>query len=148
MIRNHCETSTSSLITTRNDDVPIDEYRRRAFVVFSGQTDLKWLRILKPGFRHCFVLLSDKEHWLCLDPLSNRLELFLHPVDPHFDFVHFYADRGMAAVRATILPALPKPAPLGVFTCVETVKRVLGIRHRRIVTPRQLHKFLAAQSQP
>jgi hypothetical protein len=29
----------------------------RVLVVFSGTTDIPWLRVLKPGFRHCFALV-------------------------------------------------------------------------------------------
>ena len=46
-----------------------------AFVVFSGQTDLKWLKTLKPGFRHCFVLLETGGHWVVYNPLSNRTDI-------------------------------------------------------------------------
>ena len=35
---------------TRNDRIEPDE----AWVVFSGAAELWWLRLLKPGFRHCF----------------------------------------------------------------------------------------------
>jgi hypothetical protein len=31
-----------------------------ALVVFAGHTDVAWLRrLLRPGFRHCFVALND-----------------------------------------------------------------------------------------
>ncbi|MCD8496748.1 MAG: hypothetical protein LRZ85_00855 [Alphaproteobacteria bacterium] len=36
---------------------------QEAYVVFTGRTDLPWLRWLKPGFRHCFVLLNDGRQW-------------------------------------------------------------------------------------
>ena len=31
----------------------------RALAVFSGKADLGWLRLLRPGFRHCFVALEE-----------------------------------------------------------------------------------------
>ena len=37
---------------------------------------------------------------------------------------------------------ITKPAPFMLFTCVEAVKRVLGIHRRGIVTPWQLYRHL------
>ena len=39
---------------------------QKIWVVFSGYTDLRWLKFLKSGFRHCFVLLHDGKRWICL----------------------------------------------------------------------------------
>jgi len=33
--------------------------KTKAWVVFSGEADLPWLKILKEGYRHCYVLLND-----------------------------------------------------------------------------------------
>ena len=49
-----------------------------AWVIFSGQTDLLWLKILKEGYRHCYVLLNDGKHWITIDPLSNYLDVTVH----------------------------------------------------------------------
>ena len=38
-----------------------------------------------------------------------------------------------------------RSAPLGVFSCVETVKRLLGLRTRWVFTPWQLHRFLVSR---
>ena len=44
----------------------------KAWVVFSGKSDWPWLKFLRPGFRHCFVIVHDGARWLSLDPLSPR----------------------------------------------------------------------------
>jgi hypothetical protein len=31
-----------------------EKNEQKAWVVFSGKSDLWWLSILKPGFRHCY----------------------------------------------------------------------------------------------
>ena len=38
----------------------------KAYVVFTDNTDLWWLRLLKPSFRHCYLLLSGRggRFWL------------------------------------------------------------------------------------
>ena len=71
----------------------VDEYKyktpvKRALVVFSGQTELTCLRLLKAGFRHCFVLIEcDVEgeggiapKWVLYNPLSNATQISLWSV--------------------------------------------------------------------
>ena len=62
----------------------------RALVVFSGQTDLMWLRMLRTGFRHCFVLIEGRcpgvmenqngGGWVLYNPLSNATQINLWPL--------------------------------------------------------------------
>ncbi len=117
---------------------------QKAWVVFSGQTDLPWLRIFRPGFRHCFVLLHDGVNWISLDPLSNYTEVLVHHVPPEFDLPHWLEGRGHKVVR-TAMQRSRKAAPFMLFTCVEAVKRVLGLHKRFIITPWQLYRHLQSQ---
>lgn len=119
---------------------------QKAWVVFSGKTDLDWLRVLKPGFRHCFVVLKDGERWITLDPLSNYMEVLVHHhVSGEFDLPRWLERRGMRVLPAD-LTRLKKPAPWMLFTCVEAVKRVLGVHKFFIFTPWQLYRYLQGQS--
>ena len=120
------------------------EYNKsqKAWVVFSGQTDLAWLRVFKPGFRHCFILLNDGKHWISFDPLSNHTEISVHHhMPPEFDLPLWLQSRGHKVVE-TFIEHHKKPAPVMFFTCVEAVKRVLGLHKRFIFTPWQLYRFL------
>jgi hypothetical protein len=45
---------------------------RQAYVAFGGQADLPWLKLLKPGFRHCFIVLEAADCWVLYEPLSHR----------------------------------------------------------------------------
>ena len=36
-----------------------------AFIVFGGQADQRWLRLLRPGFRHCFAAIADAAAGRC-----------------------------------------------------------------------------------
>ena len=115
-----------------------------AWVVFHGQADLPWLRLLRPGFRHCYVVLRSGERWLSLDPLLSRLEVQLHgDLPPDFDLPSWLAGRGHTVIRAVIDRTKTRPAPWRPFTCVEAVKRVLGLHDRFVLTPWQLYRFLA-----
>lgn len=115
-----------------------------AFVVFSGDTEIRWLKaFLKPGFRHCFLIFRQGGQWVSFDPLAHRTEIRIHGDLPEgFDLPGWLAEGGhiLAPARLTEPPA--RPAPFMPFTCVEAVKRVLGIHRRRILTPWQLYRYL------
>ena len=115
----------------------------KAFVVFVGQADFYWLRWLKPGFRHCFVLLNDGERWISIDPLMNHMDVQVHSVPYNFDMGAWLEDRGHRVVPADLCRSHERPAPFMAFTCVEAVKRVLGLHDWRVMTPWQLYKRLA-----
>ena len=114
---------------------------KKAWVLFSNNTDLPWLKLLKPGFRHCSVLLNDGTQWITLDPMSHYTDIMVHNVPVNFNLPLWLEDRGYTVVE-TQLSRKRKPAPWMVFTCVEAVKRVLGLHSRFIVTPWQLHRHL------
>ncbi len=119
-----------------------------AYVVFCGQTDLAWLRVLKPGFRHCFLALNDGRHWLTMDPLATCTELAVQPVPPAFDLAAWYRQQGHRVVPAAIVHNRRRPAPWAVFSCVEAVKRALGIHDRWLLTPYQLYRHLCRRTAP
>jgi hypothetical protein len=119
---------------------------QEAFVVFTGQADWPWLRMLKPGYKHCFVLLRDGGRWLSMDPMLNHTEIQIHGVPGDFDMAAWLRGRGHRVVRAVMCRDHKKPAPFMIFTCVEAVKRVLGLHDWRIVTPWQLYRALTSLS--
>jgi hypothetical protein len=114
----------------------------RALVVFSGRTGVAWLRWLRPGFRHCFVALDDGIEWLTVDPLLHRLEVRASGLASDFDLAREYRRMGLTVLEVAPAAVAMRAAPLGFFTCVETAKRLLGIRAWHVVTPWQLYRFL------
>lgn len=110
-----------------------------AWVVFSGQADLPWLRVLKPGFRHCYVLINDGRCWYSVDSMSNLTDINIHHhVPPSFDLPAWLEERGLRVLRCPVVRPV-RPAPWMPFTCVEAVKRVLGLHSFWIWTPWQLY---------
>jgi len=107
-------------------------------VAFSDQTGLWWLRILKPGFRHCFAYISTAEGWIALDPLSHQLHLAHHAYPPGADLAATLRQAGWPALTVALRPAPLQPLPPAFFSCVEVVKRVIGINSPLICTPWQL----------
>ena len=119
------------------------EQQQEAWVVFSGETDLPWLKLLKPGFRHCFVLLNDGQRWTSVDPLSPYTEVLVyHHVSPSFDLPSWLEGRGHNVCKASINRDQKRAAPIMMFTCVEAIKRLLGIHRRFVLTPWQLYQCL------
>jgi hypothetical protein len=115
----------------------------RAWVVFNGQSDLLWLRILRPGFRHCYVLLNEGGRWVSVDPMLNRMEIHVHNHLPDdFDLPGWLQARGQRVVPAVVDRSRTSPAPWRPFTCVEAIKRILGIHARCVLTPWQLYRHL------
>ena len=114
-----------------------------AVVVFTGDTSLGCLRILKPGFRHCFVAVCRNDHWVICDPLCHRTDLLVISKDAAGDLGAWYRLRGLTVIATWVRPAPPRIAPLSAYTCVEAVKRILGIHARSVNTPWQLYRHLS-----
>jgi hypothetical protein len=131
----------------RNIEVSPPLYAR-ALVVFSGGSGLRRLRWLKPGYRHCFVALDDGIEWLTVDPLLHRLEVRASGLPSAFDLAAEYRRRALDVIEVVPAPVPLLQAPLGLFTCVETAKRLLGIRARWVLTPWQLRRWLRRRQRP
>jgi len=133
----------SSLDQDAGGSVPrLEEDDEVAIVVFSGETSLKWLKLLRPGFRHCFVLVRRRDCWVIYDPLSHRTDLAVIAGPSLGELAEWYKERGLQVLETTVRRAPLRSAPLRPFTCVEAVKRVLGIHAPWITTPWQLYCFL------
>ncbi len=122
--------------------------QRRVFVAFTEKTDLPFLRRFLPrGFRHCSVHINDGAAWISLEALAGYTEVFVHEVGGDFDLPNYLRTQGMTVVEGNlrrddkakkiVLPAF--------YSCVEEVKRILGIHRSLIVTPTQLHRFLTKE---
>ncbi len=110
--------------------------------MFCDRTELPWLRMLRPGFRHCFLALRDTGRWIIYEPYSNRTVISVAEPASGFDLPAFFSGLGCTVVQTRLAPTPSRPAPWAPYTCVEAVKRVMGIRSRWIVTPWQLFQHL------
>ena len=116
--------------------------RREAVVVFVDETDLRPLRVLRRGFRHCFVLVRGPRCWIVCDPLAHQLDLIAIDDLPTERIVEHFEGRGHSVVATHVVRAPRRVGLLRPLTCVETVKRVLGIRADAVLTPWQLFRHL------
>jgi len=111
------------------------------YVGFSDETTIPVLRLLKRGFRHCFLFFGDEEHTVVLDPIANRIDLSILNLGIS-ECVKLFAVQNIKIIYVPKRFDVCKISSSGVFTCVEVVKRVLGISKVSIVTPFRLYKFL------
>jgi hypothetical protein len=116
-------------------------------VVFTDQRQVRWLRWLRPGFRHCFVVVADDAgEWVACDWLMGRLVFHVYGPQAPDDLVRRFLAEGhrVAALRR------PRRRPSGCgwlrpMSCVEVVKQAVGLGGVRPLTPFGLWTALAAR---
>lgn len=121
---------------------------KEAWVVFSGQSELKMVRPLKSGFKHCFVLLhdEDEQRWIGIDPMANYMDVRMYDqFIKESDLITWLKEQGCRVIKAKITRNIMHPAPVMLFTCVEACKRILGIHKFWVFTPWQLYRHLKAK---
>ena len=123
--------------------IPITNKKwHKALVGFSGDTNLWWLKPLKKGFKHCFVVLGDGEICVAVDPIRSHTEI---GVFKDIDFTimrEFFEANNYTVVETFVRKPEYTKASLGIFSCVEVAKRLLGIHKASILTPYNLYNFL------
>lgn len=120
----------------------------KGWVIFEHDTSLWWLRFLRRGFRHCYVILEFSAadgafFWLELNPMSNQTYAFIHNSELAIDYISYLQKQEYIHICPfEFKPAPLKCAPFSIFSCVEFVKRILGIHDFGIITPYQLYNKL------
>lgn len=120
-----------------------------AYVVFCDSDALWWQRFLKKGYRHCFLILQDKSNnYLFIDNTSKRIT---------FNLLENYQYENIPTLCRSLNAKLIKipvnemmmssnfnnsSDPIPLLTCVELIKRILGINKKSIITPWNLFKYL------
>ena len=110
-----------------------------AIVAFGGRPTLWWMHFLKKGFYHCMVALGDGKEWVIVDSLLHFTDVI---IVKEGDVRLFFKNRGYRIVEIDI--AEPKKIQLRVmpYTCVEVVKRLIGVEKHGILTPYGLFCYL------
>jgi len=115
---------------------------RRALAVFHDEGAGCWPRLCgRPGFRHCFVALNDGRAWIVVDPCSDGTRVSAE-VPAEIDLAAHYRGYGYAVVEADLAQSQRRYRLPWAFTCVEAVKRILGIHGWWLWTPHQLYQRL------
>jgi hypothetical protein len=117
------------------------------WIAFAGRAEMAWLRLFRPGFRHCFAALADADGWTLVDPLSGRLVVQRLAVDRGFDLPRFWRRAGFR-VLGPFAPAPPRPSrlpPVLPATCVTACLALLGRRGGLTLSPHALYRTLSAE---
>lgn len=112
------------------------------YVAFGGRKTYFWTRFLKKGFYHCFLVLGNGTDWIIIDPVLAFTDLFAMPCS---NIEGCFAEKGYKLVKTKINYDYKKVLHLRPLTCVETVKRFLGITNPWIFTPYQLFKYITKE---
>ncbi len=112
--------------------------------MFADDTTLNCLRLLRRGFRHCFVAVASGEGWIICDPRSPCTDLAFVTGFEQAEVAAWYRKRGLCVVETCTRQAPLRLAPIRLFTCVEAVKRVLGVHAPWVLTPWQLYRLLTS----
>jgi len=115
------------------------------WIAFAGRAEMAWLRLFRPGFRHCFAALADAEGWTLVDPLSGRLVVQRLAVPRSFDLPAFWRRAGFR-VLGPFIPEPPRRSwlpPLLPATCVTACLALLGQRRRFLFSPHGLYRALS-----
>ena len=115
------------------------------YVVFTNTPGSRGYRkLLKRGFHHCYCMTKSEAglFWIVVQPHWSHTEIDYRSAEA-FPFVEDYT--GSEAVVVPYGARIdPKQhcAQLGILTCVDVVKRHLGIRAPLVFTPYQLFKYI------
>ena len=126
----------------------MNQKKQSIWIVFTGKTDIAWLKILKPGFRHCYALIHDGYKWLSIDPLASHTDIEIyHHISPDYDLPSWLKQQGNKILHIQQPYRNRKSAPFAFFSCVEMMKRLIGLHRFFIITPWQLYKFLNSKKE-
>jgi len=96
--------------------------------------------LLKPGFSHCFAIKHTDDNYIIVNSSRSHVEVDALPVTPLV-----YADLVEGMTQITLWVQVDERrsiAGLRWLSCVESVKSLLGIQSKRILTPHQLYRYL------
>lgn len=120
-----------------HDDVNCWPY---IWVVFCNCENIWWLRWLKKGFRHCFIVMGDGENWLSIEATLTRTYIKRTNDSAYLERLKA---QNLTLIRSKIYKNTPSSdLNFGFFSCVELTKSILGIRQISLQTPYSLYKFL------
>jgi len=109
-------------------------------ICFCDSEDHLLKPILKTGFSHCFAIKHTDDNYIIVNSSRSHVEVDALPVTPLV-----YADLVEGMTQITLWVQVDERrsiAGLRWLSCVESVKSLLGIQSKRILTPHQLYRYL------
>lgn len=115
---------------------------KTAYIAFSGDTEIRFLRCLKKGYRHCFIVLEFDHYWCSIDPLATYCDVQIFDKQSFPDMPLWLRYQGHDIVRTSLQRKALRPRLFDHWSCVSLIKRVLGIQKWWLFTPWQLRRYL------
>jgi len=115
------------------------------FVVFHTTVGDRWYhRWLKREFHHCYCITKSEAglFWIAVLPHWSHTEIDYRLADTFPKVTDYTGDNVLILSYTTDIDPMKHCAQLGILTCVDVVKRHLGIRAHLVFTPYQLYKNL------
>jgi hypothetical protein len=112
-----------------------------AIVVFVGNAEIKKIRILKTGFRHCLTVLVSDEICVAYESLLNATTIFMIREGSE-ELRRWCHSRGLTAISGSVNAYTARRLRIRFFCCVESARRILREEGVAIITPWQLYRVL------
>ena len=122
----------------------LGEYNTKALVMFCDSNSFGILKLLKKGYKHCFIAVKVDKDWIIYEPLLTRTEISIiknadiHYVRKCFEMMGCQVLQTRLNRTESIKHSIFTP-----FTCVSAVQRVLGVKPNFFTTPWKLYKQIA-----
>ena len=110
-----------------------------AIIVFHDRGTGFLSRFLKPGFRHCFVVIRNGDYWITVDGCEG-VPLVQVTAPGDYDLAAFWREAGHTVIETEQRTTVPR-SPFAIANCVGLSKAVLCVRSTAI-TPYGLYKHL------
>lgn len=109
------------------------------YLAFSS-SDHHLMQWMKPGFQHVQAFKPMGDFWICIDPSVSHVDVQLYWRDLTIEDI-VGKPCTIVRVHKSINPVQIN-STLGYNTCVDTIKRLIGLKRFRIQTPYQLYRYL------
>ena len=115
------------------------------YVVFTKSKLNHWIfKLINPDFQHCYMVKEDMGLWVIIDSNNSSTTVRTELVDDYPHIRVLCPDSVILAVTTRIRADKHK-WHLGINSCVDVCKGVLGISNWRIATPYQLYRWIYEQ---
>ena len=111
-------------------------------VAFENRIGNTPLRLLRPGFRHCYLFARTQRHWQVIDPLCSLSREIQLPNLPETRLMAGLAAMGVSSLKLPECHNIENVGNISSPTCVENVKCVVGIKRFWTLTPYHLFTYL------
>lgn len=112
------------------------------YVVFTSSRLKHWLtRWINPDFAHVKLVKEDDGLWVIVDSKNSFTQITLELIDDYPHIRKLCPNAVILAVKTHINPNKYQ-WHLGIHSCVDVAKGILGIREFFVFTPYQLYRYI------